>query len=187
MPPQVCFPSRGIQRILWIAEPAFSGIGRGSAVTIAREGCRHLFLADIDLTGLEETKKQAREANPAARVEIERTDISNEESVKHMIDSCVSLFGRVDYALNIAGVVPQRKGIAELEVETYDRTIRINHYGVSSSLHPCFCFSAERLSPESPCFPLINSNGCLKALFSFFSDSSCASRPGYATKRRFAK
>ncbi|OQV06029.1 hypothetical protein CLAIMM_10670 [Cladophialophora immunda] len=46
-----------------------------------------------------------------------------------MVDSCVSLFGRVDYALNIAGVVPQRKGIAELDVETYDRVVHINEYG----------------------------------------------------------
>lgn len=118
-------------------------------MTIAQEGCRNLFLADIDLTGLEETKKQAHEVNPAARVEIQRTDISDEESVKRMIDSCVSLFGRVDYALNIAGVVPQRKGIAELEVETYDRTIRTNDYGVSSSLHPCFCFSTGAFSLKS--------------------------------------
>ncbi|KAJ9637390.1 hypothetical protein H2204_004814 [Knufia peltigerae] len=110
---------------------AASGIGRGTAVTFAKEGCRRLFLADIDLTGLEETRKQIAEADANTCVEIRQVNIADEASVNHMVDSCVSIFGRVDYALNIAGVVPQRKKIAELELEVYDRTIHINEYGVS--------------------------------------------------------
>ncbi|KAH0842459.1 hypothetical protein AYO21_10761 [Fonsecaea monophora] len=113
---------------------ASSGIGRGTAVTIARAGCPSLFLADIDLAGLEETRRQIqeeRQGNTAARVrvEIQRTDIADETSVRDMVASCVAVFGRVDYALNIAGVVPQRKKIVDLDVETYDRTIRVNEYG----------------------------------------------------------
>ncbi|KIX09211.1 uncharacterized protein Z518_00290 [Rhinocladiella mackenziei CBS 650.93] len=108
---------------------AASGIGRSAAVTIAQEGCERLFLADINLEGLEQTKKQAQQVHPAARLEVHRTNIADEASVKQMIDTCVSIFGRVDYALNVAGVVPQRKGIADLDVETYDRVIHINEYG----------------------------------------------------------
>lgn len=50
-----------------------------------------------------------------------------------MIERCVASFGRIDYALNVAGVVPMRTPHAELEIVDYDKTIGINEYGVSSS------------------------------------------------------
>lgn len=108
-----------------------SGIGRGTAISIAQEGCSRLFLADIDVDGLQKTRQYIREANEAVRVETLQVDIANEVSVQGMIDQCVSVFGRVDYALNIAGVVPQRTPIADVDVETYDKVVHINQYGVS--------------------------------------------------------
>lgn len=47
-----------------------------------------------------------------------------------MVKHCVDSFGRLDYALNIAGIVPQRTPIAEVEVEVYDRVVEVNEYGV---------------------------------------------------------
>jgi NAD(P)-dependent dehydrogenase (short-subunit alcohol dehydrogenase family) len=66
-----------------------------------------------------------------------KVDISDEGSVQAFTDGCVEAFGRIDYALNIAGVVPQRIGIVDVDVATYDRVISVNEYGVSiiPSLH----------------------------------------------------
>ncbi|KIW98140.1 uncharacterized protein Z519_01724 [Cladophialophora bantiana CBS 173.52] len=108
---------------------SFKGIGRGTAIALAEEGCSRLLLADIDYNGLEETKEQIQRINPSTAVHIQRTDISDEVSVQQMVDACVLVFGRLDYALNIAGVVPQRKGIAEVDLETYDKVINVNVHG----------------------------------------------------------
>lgn len=108
-----------------------SGIGRGTAISIAQEGCSRLFLADIELDGLRKTRQYIREADEGVRVEILQVDIADEKSVQEMIHKCVSTFGRVDYALNIAGVVPQRTPIADVNVETYDKVVHINQHGVS--------------------------------------------------------
>lgn len=107
------------------------GIGRGAAMTIAQEGCSRIFLVDIDFNGLQKTKQQIQEVIENVTVEILKVDISNERSVQEMVDKCVSTFGRLDYALNIAGVVPQRTPIADVDVETYDKVTNINHHGVS--------------------------------------------------------
>lgn len=107
------------------------GIGRGTAIELGNDICKNLFLADIDAPGLAETKRQVQAASPATRVETYIVDIADESSVQQMVDACVDLYGRMDYAVNIAGVVPHRMGIAEVAVATYDKVIEINEYGVS--------------------------------------------------------
>lgn len=110
---------------------ASKGIGRGTAIELGTNICQKLFLIDRDATGLAETKRQLLEANPTTNVETHVADIANESSVKQMIDACVGVFGRVDYAVNVAGVVPNRMAIADVPVETYDKIINVNEYGVS--------------------------------------------------------
>lgn len=73
---------------------------------------------------------QVKDANPSIQVHIHRTNISIEDDVSAMVDTCVSAFGRLDYAMNIAGIVPQRQAIAEVDVETYERVIDVNVHGV---------------------------------------------------------
>lgn len=113
------------------------GIGRGTALALARQGCRTLFLADINREGLEETSRQIRKAEQACRIEIFQVNISDEKSVELMVRICVEAFGRLDYALNIAGVVPDRVPIESVDVATYDRIVGINDYGVSFMCEHC--------------------------------------------------
>ncbi|KAF4989091.1 hypothetical protein FDECE_14816 [Fusarium decemcellulare] len=108
---------------------AASGIGRGVAVTLAQEGCSRLFLADIDLDGLHVTQEAIVANSPEAQVEVCQADISSEDDVKRMINTCVLRLGRMDYALNIAGAVPTRTPIVQTSVDTFDKIIRINQYG----------------------------------------------------------
>ena len=110
-----------------------TGIGRGTAISLAEGGCHRLFLADIDQQGLEETKRQLLEAHPTIRAKILRLDISDEADVQRMVDQCVLTFGRLDYALNIAGVVPNRTPIAMVDVQVYDKVVNVNEYGVSQT------------------------------------------------------
>lgn len=72
-----------------------------------------------------------RSQYPLVEVHVQHVDISNEESVQAFIDGCVVTYGRVDYANNVAGVVPSRLPITETDVSTYDLINNVNLYGVS--------------------------------------------------------
>lgn len=58
-------------------------------------------------------------------------DIGSDYSVERMVDACVAMFGRLDYAINLAGVVPARTPITETPVAIYDKVVSINQHGVS--------------------------------------------------------
>uniref|UniRef100_A0A2D3UQS1 Related to dehydrogenase n=1 Tax=Ramularia collo-cygni TaxID=112498 RepID=A0A2D3UQS1_9PEZI len=108
---------------------AASGIGRGTAFAFAKSGCKRMLVGDVDENGLELTRKTILEDQPDVEVEVALVDISDEDSVQGFIDHCVSKFGRIDYACNIAGICPARESIAETSVETFDRVISINTLG----------------------------------------------------------
>jgi NAD(P)-dependent dehydrogenase (short-subunit alcohol dehydrogenase family) len=118
-----------------------TGIGRGTALQFAEEGCTKIFLGDINVQGLEETETKIKSAFPATTIQFMKVDIADEGSVQLFINGCVEAFGRIDYALNIAGVVPQRIPILDLDVATYDRVIGINEYGVSNLPCPARIYS----------------------------------------------
>lgn len=77
------------------------------------------------------TRGQLCSTYPEIVIKVHQGDISIEEDVQRMIEDCVKAFGRVDYALNVAGVVPSRTPHTEVDVSTYDRVVGVNEYGVS--------------------------------------------------------
>jgi len=108
-----------------IVTGAGQGIGRAIALGMAREGAA-LVIADLD------------EANAGAvGREIERvggkasalyTDISNEGSVRGMIDHTLNEHGRVDILVNNAGIFPT-SSVEEMAEEEWDRVIGTNLIG----------------------------------------------------------
>lgn len=63
-------------------------------------------MADINLDGARETAAQAKAVarNPDFRVDAVQVDITAEESVKGAVAHAVKYLGRIDYAVNSAGV-----------------------------------------------------------------------------------
>lgn len=105
---------------------AASGIGRGLALNLAREGCS-LALADIDETGLSETIQLIDNENIQAKAF--RVDVSDRDRVYRFADEVMDALGRVDILINNAGV----QVIDSLEDVTYedlDWLLGINLYGV---------------------------------------------------------
>src|SRR5580692_6744317 len=80
---------------------AGSGIGRAIALCIARRG-GHLALADIDETGLSQTRAQA--AAVGVRVSGHRLDVANRAAVAALPAEVLAVHGRVDLLINNAGV-----------------------------------------------------------------------------------
>src|SRR5262249_40017913 len=56
--------------------------------------------------------------------------VSQEREVAHLIEETVTRFGRLDYAVNNAGIEGKSAALTELGSEDFDRTIAVNLRGV---------------------------------------------------------
>jgi NAD(P)-dependent dehydrogenase (short-subunit alcohol dehydrogenase family) len=90
-----------IQDKIAVVTGAASGIGRATAVELAREGAS-LVLADLNDDGLKEVGSEI-EALGRSVLAVE-TDVSKLESVQNLYDRSLAAMGRVDILMNNAGV-----------------------------------------------------------------------------------
>lgn len=106
-----------------------SGMGQSAAVILASAGCM-VTIADIDEElGRETTARINREATGSAQ--FVRADVSDEANVKRCIESAVAKFGKLDGAVNAAGVAFGGKPLHEVESADWDRCLSLNlrsHY-----------------------------------------------------------
>src|SRR5919198_3028783 len=79
-----------------------SGIGRTTAIALAKEGIKVVIAARRDKEG-EETLRLVKESGGDGM--FVKTDVSNEDSVIALVEETVKRYGRLDYAFNNAGVV----------------------------------------------------------------------------------
>ncbi|XP_042862207.1 uncharacterized oxidoreductase TM_0325-like, partial [Penaeus japonicus] len=104
---------------------ASSGIGRGCAVTLAKEGCL-LALTGRNVEALKETAGLCQEAGLAQDKILEVAgDISNDEDCKRIVDSTVSQFGHLDILVNNAGILVPGN-MESLSMEQYDHQQNVN-------------------------------------------------------------
>jgi NAD(P)-dependent dehydrogenase (short-subunit alcohol dehydrogenase family) len=106
---------------------AASGIGRATALVLARDGAK-VTVADIDAEGGEETAHMIKEAGGEAL--FVPTDTSKTEDVRRLIEATVETFGRLDYAVNNAGIEGALAPTAEYPEEAFDKVIAVNLKGV---------------------------------------------------------
>ena len=103
-----------------------SGIGQACAFEAAREGAKVVIadLASADHDGtMNELKLLGAESFFVA------IDVSDVESVKKAIMTTVAEFGRLDVALNNAGIGGPYGGIHDMDEREWDRIIQINLTG----------------------------------------------------------
>jgi len=109
-----------------IVTGAGSGIGRATAILFAREGTK-VVVADVDEEGGRGTiRKIVNEGGDAIFV---RTDVSQVDDVKKMIDNTISRYGRIDILFNNAGINITGT-ILETTLEEYDKIMNVNLKGV---------------------------------------------------------
>lgn len=103
---------------------AGSGIGRASARLFVAEGAK-VVVAEIDKTLGEAS---AREAGTDAR--FVRTDVTDEESVKQMVQRAKEAFGRIDILLNCAGgSLPEDRPVTDVDPSVWDKTMNLDLKG----------------------------------------------------------
>jgi NAD(P)-dependent dehydrogenase (short-subunit alcohol dehydrogenase family) len=74
-----------------------SGIGRETALAFSREGARVVVAGRREKEGAETVRLLLNNGTDAIFV---RTDVSNENQVKSLVEQTVAKFGRLDYAFN---------------------------------------------------------------------------------------
>lgn len=112
---------------------AASGIGRVGAQLFAREGAKVIVSTGSNIAGGEETVKLIKDAGGEAA--FVKCDVSKEADVQAVVERCVSLYGRLDFAFNNAGIGPDGKRVPVLSIvetpeELWDSTLDINLKGV---------------------------------------------------------
>ena len=103
-----------------------SGIGRGIAERLAREGA-DVSIADIDLAGAEETAALVRHAGRTAHVV--QMNVAAPRQVQEAVAGCVAALGRLDIAVANAGIA--RGGtVLEMPLKDWQDQLDINLTGV---------------------------------------------------------
>lgn len=102
-----------------------SGIGLATVKAFLQKGSR-VVISDYNE---EAGQKAAERLSDQGEVVFIKTDVSDEEQVKHLIDETVERFGSVDVVFNNAGV-GARGFTHELSEEDYRRVVDINLDGV---------------------------------------------------------
>jgi NAD(P)-dependent dehydrogenase (short-subunit alcohol dehydrogenase family) len=104
-----------------------SGIGRASALVLAREGAK-VMIADYVPEGGDRTVKMIKEKGGDAS--FLHVDVSVTKQVEMMVNKTVETYGRIDCAFNNAGIEGRMADTVESTEENFDRIIAINLKGV---------------------------------------------------------
>ncbi|KAL4941852.1 hypothetical protein BDV06DRAFT_222758 [Aspergillus oleicola] len=109
------------------------GIGQQAAFSIAEAGARAIVFADMNEetahASAEESKQYA--TNRQFESDIFIVNVEDKDKVGKMVDFVVSKFGRIDYAVNAAGIDNGvHTPIAEIDMDNFDNIMKINTRGM---------------------------------------------------------
>jgi meso-butanediol dehydrogenase/(S,S)-butanediol dehydrogenase/diacetyl reductase len=104
-----------------------SGIGRAAAIALAVEGAQ-VTVSDVDTAGGEKTVAMiAEQGGDAIFVEC---NVAKDEEAKHLVQSTVDRFGKVDVLFNNAGINPMEGSVVDVSIEDWRRVFAVNVDGI---------------------------------------------------------
>lgn len=106
------------------------GMGRATALALARAGYSVAVNFSRDAGPAEETRQLIEEAGQMAIVL--RADVSDEVAVRAMLESCTQQFGRLDALVNNAGITVDTmpEDLPGVDLEQWDRVFAVNVRGL---------------------------------------------------------
>lgn len=107
-----------------------TGIGRAGALAFAREGAT-VVVGDIDDRAAETADLIKADGGRGLFV---KTDVSNAQSVRDLVNETTATYGRLDAAWNNAGVLPATKPLHEMTEDEWEQVISVDLKGVFLSL-----------------------------------------------------
>jgi len=147
---------------------AGSGIGRATAELFAERGAR-VVVSDVSAKAGAETvdriKAKGGEASFVA------CDVSDEAQVKAMVAHAVNTYGRLDHAVNNAGIDPELTPEAEWRLDHFDKIMGVNVRGV-------FLCMKEEIAHM-----LEQGGGTIVNIGSFASYAGVPNKPAYSASK----
>ena len=104
-----------------------SGLGRVSAIALAKEGAQ-IAVSDIAVSEGEATVQMITQAG--GRAVFVKADVTKSNEVEAMVQETVKVFGRLDFALNNAGIDGVRARTADYPEEVWRQVIDLDLTGV---------------------------------------------------------
>ena len=110
---------------------ASSGIGSATAKLFASKGAHVVLAARREKELSELVAEIEAKGGKASAV---KTDVSKSKDVEQMVAHTIQVFGRLDYAVNNAGIEGQLGGITDLSEADWDSVMDINVKGIFLSM-----------------------------------------------------
>lgn len=152
-----------------IVTGAASGIGRACVEGLVRAGWA-VTIADLNVDG-EAQAERIRAAGGQAQ--FVRTDVSDEQAVRTLVEAATAKYGQLHGAINSAGVVGSSKPIHEITAAEFDQVLAINLRG----MFLCMKYQAAAMLPHRyGSIVAISSAASVKGLP--WSSDYCASKSG---------
>jgi short-subunit dehydrogenase len=105
---------------------AGSGIGRATAIALAKRGC-HLAIADINTKNLQETATLV--SSYGVNCSCHTIDVSDRTAVKNFANETVTAHGKVNIIINNAGIA-LAANVDDMSYDDFERVMAINFWGV---------------------------------------------------------
>jgi len=105
------------------------GIGAHVATAFAKEGCTRIAITDINASLLQQTKDSVLAINPDVKVFSVAGDITNADFVSSFMAEVAATFGRIDYAVNCAGILGKEERSHEMDISSFDIVNNVNYRG----------------------------------------------------------
>jgi len=104
-----------------------SGIGRAASLALAKEGAK-VAVSDVVVAGGEETVRLIKAVGSEAT--FIKADVAKAAEVEALIKKVVETYGRLDCAVNNAGIEGAMASTVDCSEENFDRIIAVNLKGV---------------------------------------------------------
>ncbi len=105
-----------------------SGLGRAAAVAFAKEGAKLVIPYYDEHIDAEETKEYINALG--GECILLSGDISDRKFCKKIVDTAIQNFGKINILVNNAGVQYQQDSLECISDEQFDRTMKVNIYGM---------------------------------------------------------
>jgi NAD(P)-dependent dehydrogenase (short-subunit alcohol dehydrogenase family) len=135
---------------------AGGALGRAVCLQFAQDGVKQISGLDISKKGLDETASILLQVFPGVVFHKIVADLTREEEVQRAIQETVLKFGRIDYAVNNAGIGQPLKPTSETNLADFDKVMAVNVKG----LFLCEKYELLQMEKQEP-RNLANSSSCV--------------------------
>ena len=105
-------------------------MGAAIAKAFAQSGCKCIAITDMNKSLLTDTATWLGENYPDTEVFEVAGDISSPDFVAAFYDAVQSKLGRIDYSVNVAGVIGSNQPTTETSIEDFDKVNNVNYRGM---------------------------------------------------------